>query len=428
MKKDYTEDKQKSKERKKLITEIVIFAVLLTIIAVSTILTLLSDIGKALSYQKPIYGLIIGCDETSSVKHSDTIILVGYFTKSKLLRMLSIPRDTYILSPESKTHRINEIFATIYAKTKDVKNAAETLKIFVENIVFKGKRKISFWIVFDYSSFQKFINVLGNVKIDIHEPMSYDDNYGHLHIHFSTGIHYLDGKKALEFVRYRSMPHGDIDRITNQQYFIRQLLYQKILTPKFILKMPLLLNVITEISTNLSVFDFILLSQEIKNFNPSRTHLLLLPGKFEYTYWKPNLEALNIISTLFTEEGNENVATNASLAKYKDVVKSKDEKVYVEVWNATRKQKLALWVRNFLIKDNIDVLRWGNYGGYRQTTTIIDKTGNIHKVNKILKYFPNAKLITNIEKEPEEEIEIILGEDFDPQKLLNFSQSGALAQ
>jgi|GEM_PF-672261 len=428
MKKDYIENNREEEAagRKKILTEAIILAILVAALTASTILTLTSNIGKALSYQKPIYGLIIGCDETAHIKHSDTIILVSYFTKSKLLRILSIPRDTYIVSPELKTHRINEIFASVYTKTKNVSLAAKTLKTYVENLIFKGKQKIYFWIVFDYASFQKLINAVGKVKIEVSEPMSYDDNYGHLHIRFSTGIHHLDGKKALDYVRYRSMPHGDIDRIVNQQYFIRQLLYQKILTPKFVLKMPLLLNIFYNISTNLPIFDFILLAQEIKNFDLDKIHLLLLPGKFESTYWKPNMEALSVIETLFTKEDSNNIPSNVSslpLTRWKSPTRNRDEeKVYVEVWNATKKPKLAFWVRNFLIKDNIDVLRWGNYGSYRKTTTIIDKTGNIEKVNRVLKYFPHAKLITNIEKEPAVEIKIILGEDFDPQKLLNLSQ------
>jgi polyisoprenyl-teichoic acid--peptidoglycan teichoic acid transferase len=51
----------------------------------------------------------------------------------------------------------------------------------------------------------------------VHQAVNYDDNWGHLHIHLTRGVHHLDGDRAVSYSRFRHDWCGDPCRITRQQ-------------------------------------------------------------------------------------------------------------------------------------------------------------------------------------------------------------------
>ena len=79
--------------------------------------------------------------------------------------------------------------------------------------------EIHYYAQLDYGGFKKMIDLLGGVPVIVDEPMHYDDNWGKLHIHFEPGKHFLNGQKALEYVRYRGLS-GDFGRVLRQQEFL----------------------------------------------------------------------------------------------------------------------------------------------------------------------------------------------------------------
>jgi len=63
--------------------------------------------------------------------------------------------------------------------------------------------------------------------------MNYDDNWGHLHVHLTPGLHHMDGYTAMGFCRYRKsntggLGDGDEGRAERQQQFMRAVLEQKL--------------------------------------------------------------------------------------------------------------------------------------------------------------------------------------------------------
>jgi hypothetical protein len=84
------------------------------------------------------------------------------------------------------------------------------------------------------------------VTIDVEKRMQYEDTWDHYVIDLQPGIQKLDGRTALQYVRYRD-EDGDIGRVQRQQKFIRALLAE-VNNSSIILKAP---AIIKEVSATL---------------------------------------------------------------------------------------------------------------------------------------------------------------------------------
>ena len=87
------------------------------------------------------------------------------------------------------------------------------------------------------------------------ENMKYYDPYQNLNINIKAGHRTLDGKNALDYVRYRDDGLGDIGRIRRQQKFINALL-DKVLSPSTVVKIIPLLDKVKElVNTEMSATE-----------------------------------------------------------------------------------------------------------------------------------------------------------------------------
>ena len=159
--------------------------------------------------------LIIGTDEYLEYDpgRSDTIIWAYLDFKNKKVDVLSIPRDMVVWLPTRRPYFDKICHAYSYGGTDLVKRTVEN---------FLGVR-IDQVVKVDYNGFVRIIDTLGGVKIDVERDMNYDDNRGNLHIHIKKGLQLLDGRKSLDYVRFRHDKMGDLGRIERQQKFMAML-------------------------------------------------------------------------------------------------------------------------------------------------------------------------------------------------------------
>jgi hypothetical protein len=69
---------------------------------------------------------------------------------------------------------------------------------------------------------KELINAIGGVDVVPDETMNYDDNWGHLHIHFIGGKPYhMNGEQAVSYSRFRHDECSDPCRIKRQQQVMR---------------------------------------------------------------------------------------------------------------------------------------------------------------------------------------------------------------
>ena len=71
---------------------------------------------------------------------------------------------------------------------------------------------INYYVLIDIQAFEKIIDAVGGVDIDVEKRMYYEDPWdddGGLYIDLQPGMQHMDGKTAITYVRYRD-EEGDI--------------------------------------------------------------------------------------------------------------------------------------------------------------------------------------------------------------------------
>jgi LCP family protein required for cell wall assembly len=191
--------------------------------------------------------LIIGEDKTSD--KYDTISIANIDQKNKKLKLIMIPRDTYIEYNNDILARLEELKLANAAGIYKI-NCAHSIG---SRIKYKGRfdsGPISFlaavieekfgihaddYMKINTKGFSTLINHLGGIDIDVPYDMNYNDPKQDLSIHLKKGRQHLNGSGAEGFVRFRQghradgslVRIGDIERKNNQIYFLKELIKQK---------------------------------------------------------------------------------------------------------------------------------------------------------------------------------------------------------
>jgi LCP family protein required for cell wall assembly len=170
------------------------------------------------SPDKPAVALVVGSDhryvDGKDPGRSDTLMLIRTDPTTHTVSMLSFPRDLNVPihcpgHPEFIA-KINAAYATCGPS-----GPLETVKA-LTNI------PINYLIAVNFVGFIQVVNKLGGVYIDV--DRKYFNNHtgptGYAAINLQAGYQRLNGKEALDFVRYR---HTDSDffRVARQQLFVR---------------------------------------------------------------------------------------------------------------------------------------------------------------------------------------------------------------
>lgn len=231
--------------------------------------------------------LIMGLDHTDSdenrnvrlpISRTDSLIAASFDPGSHHLYVLSVPRDIPVAIPGHGRQRI--LAAHVYG------GAPLTLRT-TEN--FLGV-SFPYYIEITERGFVHLIDAVGGVTVHISQDMHYDDNWDGLHIHLRKGNRRLGGKAAIEFVRFRHDPLGDIGRAGRQQQMIMALL-DELRRPQVIFRMGRILRTFQEdITTNLGPGQVIALGVFAARLPPEAVVRATLPGTFaEGGEWLPDI-------------------------------------------------------------------------------------------------------------------------------------------
>lgn len=270
-------------------------AVLLTVV----FLLLCWEINRAFSHSlknsvnngERVNILLLGIDARPGEEkaRSDTIVMASIDNKIQKAVLLWIPRDTRIPTT-NKSKKINMV-AQLQGPDASCKAVAKLLGT-----------DIDYYILTNFSGFEKIIDLLGGVYMDVDINLSSDSSG----IYLQKGYHRLSGSEALKYARYRGKQDGDIGRTVRQQKLLRAIVKQ-ILKIDTILKIPDLMLALKEnVQTNISVSDMLYLANLLVNFDESNIITQTLPG-YAYTdpnsgasYWEADHElSLSIIDSLF---------------------------------------------------------------------------------------------------------------------------------
>ncbi len=158
---------------------------------------------------------------------TDTIIIASIDPVHNEAALISVPRDLYV-KPEGEYgySKINAVYAnaknSATAEGKSTKEAEQVgLKAIEKTLETKMDIPIHYYGMIDFTGFQKAIDTVGGVTINVKEPLydpsvAWENNWNPLIA--DTGVQTMNGKKALLYARSRqSSPRGDFDRAVRQR-------------------------------------------------------------------------------------------------------------------------------------------------------------------------------------------------------------------
>lgn len=247
--------------------------------------------------------LCVGIDKGQT--NADTIILISFDSIKKTVNLLSIPRDTM-----SNTNRFVKKINASYGEG-GIEKTIEEVKMLTDI-------DIDRYIITSFEGFEKVIDAFGGLDMNLPAPLSYQDTHQDLYINLPAGEQHLDGKSALQFVRFRyGYNTGDIGRIGAQQLFFKALA-EKVTSTNVIKALPEITRTINkDMTTNLSIQEMFWFAKEGLKVNLSNdVHMFLLPGSSQFvdglSYYIPSKQGiLNMLRKHFitqeslpTEPGN----------------------------------------------------------------------------------------------------------------------------
>jgi LCP family protein required for cell wall assembly len=169
--------------------------------------------------------LIVGLDydynkldvESSKQSRSDVIMAVNLDFKNSHIFALSVPRDMAASMPDGRRTKINQAQA---------EGGINESKAVIARWL--GVPSFDRYVMLRINTSKDLIDAIGGIEVNVKNsdalrgighngPITYDDNWGHLHIHLRPGLQHLDGEHAVGYARFRHDWCGDPCRIMRQQ-------------------------------------------------------------------------------------------------------------------------------------------------------------------------------------------------------------------
>lgn len=245
--------------------------------------------GLVTHAQGKINILVLGVDEREDdVGRSDTAFVVTVDTDAKKVTMLSIPRDSRVKIPGHGWDKMNHAYA--FGGTKLSKTTVENLLGI----------PLDYTLVINFNGFVRMIDAVGGVTINVDKPMHYADPYdddGGLYIDLQPGVQKLNGKTAIEYVRYRD-EEGDIGRVARQQKFLKALM-QEFTKPQMLTRLPeMVKQFASTVKTDMPTSKMLQLISIVGDAAKTGLETQWVTGTpiwiQDVSYWLPDIKALRV--------------------------------------------------------------------------------------------------------------------------------------
>jgi LCP family protein required for cell wall assembly len=169
---------------------------------------------KSTTEGEPINILVLGSDRRDDIPddpgRSDTMMLVRLDPAAKSISMFSVPRDLWVEIPGYGSERIN--VAYMLRKQQGALQAFKQLT----------GLPIHHFIDVNFLGFIRIVDTLGGVYIDVDQRYYNPPGTGWAAIDLYPGYQLMNGRHALQFVRFRHDGRGDFGRILRQQVFLHE--------------------------------------------------------------------------------------------------------------------------------------------------------------------------------------------------------------
>lgn len=164
---------------------------------------------------KNISVLFIGIDDSetrSGATRSDALILATFNKEDNSMKLVSIPRDSYVYVPETGNYtKINHAYAYGGAKAT------------IESVEHLLDIDVDYYVRMNFYAFIDVVDALGGVKVNVPYDLTEKDSNDMETINLKAGTQKLNGEEALAFARTRKQDN-DMERGKRQQELIEAII------------------------------------------------------------------------------------------------------------------------------------------------------------------------------------------------------------
>lgn len=191
--------------------------------------------------------LLLGADSRGIIKNerprSDTLMIASIDPITKKAVLFSILRDTYVPIPGRGEDKINAALAWGGPSL-----AVQTVSDYIG-------LPIQYYVYTDFQGFKALIDAIGGIEFEVEKDMKYSDSFDgpEFDIDLKQGLQILDGKKALQYVRFRHDALSDYSRTERQRNLLKAVA-EKLQKGTSLIRLPKILSAIDPyIETNMTI-------------------------------------------------------------------------------------------------------------------------------------------------------------------------------
>lgn len=194
--------------------------------------------------------LIFGIEEIGGAKNTDAMMIGSINKKDGKITLTSLLRDSYVDIPGYKANKLNSAFS---------KGGVDLL---IETIEKNYKIQIDGYAYVNFESFEKLIDMLGGVTIELgKEEAAYLNKTNYIskkeNRNVVAGVNKLNGNQAMGYVRVRKVKtlggaNYDYGRVVRQQRVLKAI-FDSLMSSKNLLKIiPISREALSYVTTDLS--------------------------------------------------------------------------------------------------------------------------------------------------------------------------------
>ena len=219
------------------------------------------------SHREGVYNILI-CGTDDDGYRTDTIIVAHLDEETHDVALMSVPRDTVVLTGNGGIMKINSVYAG---------GGADGMARLSKRLGAMLGFELDGYVLVNLEAFRETVDLVGGVEFDVPQDMYYQDPTQNLHIDLKAGKQLLDGEKAMELVRFRKgYASQDIQRTKVQQEFLRALA-KKVLSVSSLTKLKEFADVFsTYVTTDLTVGNMLYFAKSLMqcDFDAMKTYTL----------------------------------------------------------------------------------------------------------------------------------------------------------
>ena len=356
-----------------------------------------------------LLGLDQRLDEKDQPTRSDTMLVLTLDPYSKSAGMLSLPRDLWVPIPLSEKETFHAKINTAHFYGDYYKYDGGGPALAKKTVQYNLGVKIHYYARVDFDAFQKIVDTLGGVTVDVDQPLKDNEYptpyYGIRRVFIPMGLQHMDGETALQYARSRHQD-SDFGRTKRQQKVILAM-RQRALQLDLLPKLPKLIGDFKDtVKTDLSPTEMLALARLGKDIDTSSMTMR-------------TVEYPAVTSMSSEDAGDILIPVRSEIAKIVAEVffdpKLKEEAAKIMVVNGTRTSGLASSVAEVLKGKGIGKVELDTLSERQETqkTTIISYKDKKYTTKQLASWLsiPEVNIQWNNDGESEFDIRVIIGKD-----------------